>query len=214
VQQGGARAGEADHDQRGLDALIRDARVALAVFHEPQPPAEHPYHLPERRPPVVVGDVLADGGRVLSGEEWDGFLARLAEAGRLIRDGSIPATPADRAVVAHADPGVPNWLDTLGHQQGALLMRIMPPRAAGQRPRPRRSLAETRDDWMAGWADEAAEQAGGAAPAGPHQAPSARVVAAADLREHLPAGTPRVTGAHRRGILDERLRQVTRLQRS
>ncbi len=28
-----------------------------------------------------------------------------------------------RAVVAHQDPGVPNWLDTLGHTRGPLLFR-------------------------------------------------------------------------------------------
>jgi hypothetical protein len=53
----------------------------------------------------------------------------------------------------------------------------------------------------------------GTAPAGPHQMPATRVVAAADLRAHLPAGTPVVTRAQRRRILDERLEQVTRLQR-
>jgi hypothetical protein len=29
-----------------------------------------------------------------------------------------------RFVVAHADPGVPNWLDTTGHNEGALLIRM------------------------------------------------------------------------------------------
>jgi len=52
------------------------------------------------------------------------------------------------------------------------------------------------------------------APASELPAPSARVVAASDLDAMLPDGTPRVTPARRRGILDERLRQVTRLQRS
>jgi hypothetical protein len=28
-----------------------------------------------------------------------------------------------RAVVAHRDPGVPNWLDTMGHQSGAMIFR-------------------------------------------------------------------------------------------
>ena len=28
-----------------------------------------------------------------------------------------------RAVVAHHDPGVPNWIDTLGHTKGPLLFR-------------------------------------------------------------------------------------------
>ena len=28
-----------------------------------------------------------------------------------------------RAVVAHQDPGVPNWIDTMGHTKGPLLFR-------------------------------------------------------------------------------------------
>jgi len=81
---------------------------------------------------------------------------------------------------------------------------------SAHRDAPARSLAETKDDWMSGWADE--RPAG--APASELPVPTARVVAAGDLDAALPAGTPRVTPARRRGILDERLRQVTRLQRS
>jgi hypothetical protein len=117
-----------------------------------------------------------------------------------------------RAVVAHADPGVANWLDTLGHQQGALLLRFLPRRIPGrpERPRPRRSLLETKDDWMAGWAGDRR----GAVPAAGHPAPATRVVALSELDAHLPAAIPRLTPAQRRDTLDERLRQVTRLQRS
>ena len=39
-----------------------------------------------------------------------------------------------RAVLAHSDPGVPNWLDTEGHAEGTMLIRVMdaaaPPRAS------------------------------------------------------------------------------------
>jgi hypothetical protein len=112
-----------------------------------------------------------------------------------------------RAVIAHSDPGIANWLDTLGHRQGAVLMRVQ---WSAHRNAPARSLAATRDDWMSGWADE--RPAG--APASELPVPTARVVAAGDLDAVLPAGTPRVTPARRREILDERLRQVTRLQRS
>ena len=63
---------------------------------------------------------------------------------------------------------------------------------------------------MSGWADE--RPAG--APASGLPAPTARVVNASDLEAALPAGTPRVTPAQRRAALDERLRQLTRLQRS
>ena len=117
-----------------------------------------------------------------------------------------------RVVVAHADPGVANWLDTLGHRQGALLMRFLSPRvlAGPVRPVPEHSLAETRDDWMSGWDQNRGE----VRPADLHPTPSARVVALEDLPGELPPGTARVTAEQRRAILDERLRQVTRMQRS
>ena len=57
-----------------------------------------------------------------------------------------------RAVIAAADPGVANWLDTLGHQQGSVHLRLLAPGAA-DRSRPAGRLADTRDDWMAGWAE-------------------------------------------------------------
>jgi hypothetical protein len=63
---------------------------------------------------------------------------------------------------------------------------------------------------MSGWADERPADAS----VSELPVPTARVVAAGDLDAVLPAGTPRVTPAQRREILDERLRQVTRLQRS
>jgi hypothetical protein len=116
-----------------------------------------------------------------------------------------------RAVIAHADPGVANWLDILGHRQSSVHLRYLRPTGpeAPARPRPLRGLAETRDDWMAGWADE--EDLG--EPVSGFATPTARVVALDDLDAALPAGIARVTPAQRRGTLDERLRQVTRLQR-
>ena len=124
-----------------------------------------------------------------------------------------------RVVVAQADPGVVNWLDTLGHQQGSVHLRFLPPAIPGApvRPRPVRSLAETKDDWMSGWADEEPRNAPGDkrgdAPASLYATPSARVVSLAELDAVLPSGTARVSPAQRRSALDERLRQVTRLQR-
>jgi hypothetical protein len=97
-------------------------------------------------------------------------------------------------------------------QQGSVHLRFLPSAVPGRpaRPRPAGRLADTRDDWMAGWArDEHLD-----APAGVHPRPAARVVALDDLDAALPAGTARVTPAQRRRVLDERLRQVTRLQRS
>jgi hypothetical protein len=117
-----------------------------------------------------------------------------------------------RVVVAHSDPGVANWLDTLGHRQGSLLLRFLSPRVLGgpARPVPERGLAETCDDWMSGWDRSRGELP----PPDLHPRPSARVVALEDLPGELPPGTVRVTPQQRRAILDERLRQVTRMQRS
>jgi hypothetical protein len=117
-----------------------------------------------------------------------------------------------RAVIAHTDPQVVNWLDTLGHQQGSVHLRFLPPTVPGApvRPRPASRLAETKDDWMASWAQDK----GPDARAGAYPRPTARVVALDDLDATLPAGTARVTPAQRRRALDERLRQVTRMQRS
>ena len=117
-----------------------------------------------------------------------------------------------RAVIAHTDPGVANWLDTLGHRQGAVLLRSLRPAVPGApvRSRPARGLAETKDDWMAGWAEKT--QAG-SPPAG-FPPPAARLMTLGGLNAALPAETARVTPAQRRSALDERLRQVTRLQRS
>jgi hypothetical protein len=79
-----------------------------------------------------------------------------------------------------------------------------------RRPPPARSLAETRDDWMAGWADQGHD----GPPADRLPAPTARLLALGELDDALPAGTARITPAQRRAVLSERLRQVTRLQRA
>jgi hypothetical protein len=72
--------------------------------------------------------------------------------GRLSGDGGF------RAVVAHRDPGVPNWLDTEGRMDGMITHR-----------------------WIGG----------------PAAAISSRVIPLAEVRDHLPAGTPEVTPAER-----------------
>ncbi len=76
-----------------------------------------------------------------------------------------------RAVIAHTDPGVANWLDTLGHRQGAVLLRSLRPAVPGApvRPRPARGLAETKDAWMAGWAEKT--QGGSPRPGFRHRPP-------------------------------------------
>jgi hypothetical protein len=42
-----------------------------------------------------------------------------------------------RIVVAHRDPGVPNWLDTEGRPSGTIFWRFQLPRQAPERPRTR-----------------------------------------------------------------------------
>jgi len=42
-----------------------------------------------------------------------------AHQGRLDADGAF------RGVIAHVDPGIPNWLDTAGHQRGTLAIRFL-----------------------------------------------------------------------------------------
>ena len=40
---------------------------------------------------------------------------------------ALEADGTFRIVVAHADPGVPNWLDTEGHENGTIFWRILLP---------------------------------------------------------------------------------------
>jgi hypothetical protein len=42
-----------------------------------------------------------------------------AHQARLDPDGAF------RGVIAHRDPGVPNWLDTAGHRRGTLALRFL-----------------------------------------------------------------------------------------
>lgn len=70
-----------------------------------------------------------------------------------------------RAVVTNRDPGIPNWLDTVGHREGSLIYR-----------------------WNL--ADET-----------PY--PETRVIRLADLADHLPSTTPRISA-------DERSREIER----
>src|SRR3954454_8796069 len=110
-----------------------------------------------------------------------------------------------RLVLAHEDVGVANWLDTLGHQRGAIHVRLSPVRQGAAKVRTHRDLARTVNDWMADWEKDP----GGELPPGVHPAPTARVVKRDRLAAELPASTRRVNPDERRRLLDERLRQVT-----
>lgn len=78
------------------------------------------------------------------------------------------------SVIAASDPGVPNWLDTMGRRRGVILLRF---------------------DGMTEKFDEAKN-------------PFATVVKAAELADHLPAGTPRLTADERRRSIAARRRHV------
>lgn len=115
-------------------------------------------------------------------------------------DGSI------RLVLAHEDPGVANWLDTLGQRRGVILLRFTYP-AVEMVGRPERTLASNRSDWMNRWTEEPAASAAPSA----YPAPSTRVMRLAELDPDALGGR-RVSRDERRRAIDERLRQVTRLQ--
>ncbi len=123
---------------------------------------------------------------------------------------AIDADGMLRLVVSATDPGVPNWLDTMGHRQGAIHVRLSAPwglRMAG--PDAQRDLGTTVNDWMATW-DEVAEPS----PVLGHPVPGCRLLRLSALAAALPAATPRITPEQRAAILRERLRQVTRMQRA
>lgn len=79
-----------------------------------------------------------------------------------------------RVVVAAADPGIPNWLDTEGRTEGLVSYR-----------------------WV--WSEPAST---------PTPAPTARCVALADLRRHLPPTTPTCTPEARRAQITRRRRAL------
>jgi hypothetical protein len=77
-----------------------------------------------------------------------------------------------RAVIAHRDPGIPNWLDPVGHREGSMIYRW--------------NLADSLP------------------------IPRTRVVRFAELRAHLPAGTPRVDAEARARQIERRREHVRR----
>ncbi|MDP6243381.1 MAG: hypothetical protein QF462_08635, partial [Myxococcota bacterium] len=77
-----------------------------------------------------------------------------------------------RVVIAHRDPGIPNWLDAAGHPEGMIQYR-----------------------WI--WSQSS-----------PH--PSVHTVPLAELRDALPADTPRVTPDQRRRDIAGRQEHIAR----
>ncbi len=112
------------------------------------------------------GESLEYGSRITSLNGWQS---------RVDADGVI------RLVVAHRDPGVPNWLDTTGLERGFLSPRW----AYSQTP-----------------------------PEGQWPGISARKVAFAHIRDHLPPDTPVVGAAERRRQIAVRERHVRKRYRA
>ena len=88
--------------------------------------------------------------RVVDGSAWEEFCDTRKSAGAVIQRELSPPSAFDRAegyrylsrlvrlalekFVEHADPGVPNWIDTAGHSRGTMGLRWV--KASGH-PRPR-----------------------------------------------------------------------------
>jgi hypothetical protein len=106
---------ERDHeDQIGLEGQYYGAghyRCAEdeAVILEFTPPAAHYWS---------VG---------LIGQYWDALDWRLRQSSLNGHQAVIDADGVFRAVIAQRDPGVPNWLDTAGHEVGLLTVRYYLP---------------------------------------------------------------------------------------
>ncbi len=113
-----------------------------------------------------------------------------------------------RMVIAHRDPGINNWLDTIGHRQGGVLMRVASAVERSSR-RPAR-LQDTQRDWMDHVRTGTSALTEGIPVVPP---PQCRVVKLAELDRILPANTPRVDSAERQAIILQRLREIERLIR-
>src|SRR5207247_9170986 len=54
---------------------------------------------------------------------WEGLGSANRQAGLNVWQAVLDPDGVFRAIVAHRDPGVANWLDTVGHRQGPMIFR-------------------------------------------------------------------------------------------
>jgi hypothetical protein len=116
-----------------------------------------------------------------------------------------------RTVISHRDPGVRNWLDTLGHRQGAILLRYASPHAG----RTVDSVSSDRlIDRQTRWMEQSRATTTGAdqAQIAPFL-PTTQVMPLDAVRSAFPP-SHHIDDSERRAIITERFRQVTRLQRA
>ena len=82
-----------------------------------------------RFPPCAFANVVLWNKQLAAFEYRDRRVSLNRVQTKLEPDGSF------RMVIAHRDPGVPNWLDTEGHAEGTVFWRFLLPEAKPEKPR-------------------------------------------------------------------------------
>ena len=82
-----------------------------------------------RFPPCAFANVVLWNQQLAAFEYRDRRVSLNRVQTKLEPDGSF------RMVIAHRDPGVPNWLDTEGHAEGTMFWRFLLPEAKPEKPR-------------------------------------------------------------------------------
>jgi hypothetical protein len=128
--------------KRPNELLPFDPGVAAAAHGDPNIAYYHGYWkladgealLVEVTPPACAYWNFQLDNHWMESLDWRYYPVALNGAqARLRGDGSV------RIVVAHADPGVPNWLDTVGHRRGTMCLRWV---GAREHPTPRTRLVK------------------------------------------------------------------------
>jgi hypothetical protein len=82
-----------------------------------------------RFPPCAFANVVLWNKQLAAFEYRDRRVSLNRVQTKLEPDGSF------RMVIAHRDPGVPNWLDTEGHAEGSIFWRFLLPESKPEKPR-------------------------------------------------------------------------------
>jgi hypothetical protein len=82
-----------------------------------------------RFPPCAFANVVLWNKQLAAFEYRDRRVSLNRVQTKLEPDGSF------RMVIAHRDPGVPNWLDTEGHTEGSIFWRFLLPESKPEKPR-------------------------------------------------------------------------------